>query len=423
MSLPLRETERKQRDAKRDAERDAERGAPGERPAAQGIDYLALARELAADFAQRADHYDRTGEFVHENIAALLRSGYTAMTVPTAHGGGGASLEQLCRAQEALAAGCGSTAWAVNMHVHGVALLNHLQDADLEWAYEEIVAGRGFLAGGFSEPGVGGNWWYPTSRARPVAGGYLLNGRKSFFTGFPAATILFLTGVEKDERGVDQSLGFLLPRPESGIRIERPWEACGMRGTGSHSLVVEDLFIPARYAVGRRGEIPLLFMRGVHWAWCSFAAVYVGIAAGALEHVIQVVRERRLAVLPKPLAHLPGVQFRVAEMKVKLEAARAALYQAAVQPAQPESAPPDPIGHYVETSLMKLATCRLAQEIVTLALEVMGGSGYTTADPVQRMYRDVAAGVLLPPPADVALEWGGKHALGVPVLGEPRWGE
>jgi alkylation response protein AidB-like acyl-CoA dehydrogenase len=413
MSLPLQETQRAEH-----AERAANKQ---ERPAGQGIDYVALARELAADFARHADHYDRTGEFVHENIAALLRSGYTAMTVPTAHGGGGASLEQLCRAQEALAAGCGSTAWAVNMHVHGVALLNHLQDADLEWAYEEIVAGRGFLAGGFSEPGVGGNWWYPTSRATPVPGGYLLNGRKSFFTGFPAATILFLTGVEKDERGVDQSLGFLLPRPEAGIRIERPWEACGMRGTGSHSLIVEDLFIPVRYAVGRRGEIPLLFMRGVHWAWCSFAAVYVGIAAGALEHVIRVVRERHLKVLPKSLAHLPGVQFRVAEMKVKLEAARAALYQAAA--VQPEGAPADPIGHYVEISLMKLATCRLAQEIVTLALEVMGGSGYIAADPIQRMYRDVAAGALLPPPADVALEWGGKHALGVPVLGEPRWGE
>ena len=395
---------------------------PQTSPPSERIDYVALATELAREFAGRADHYDRTGEFVHENIAALLRSGYTAMTVPTAWGGGGAGLEELCRAQEALAGGCGSTAWAVNMHVHGVALLNRLEDADLAWAYREIVAGRGFLAGGFSEPGVGGNWWYPTSRATPAEGGYLLNGRKSFFTGFPAATILFLTGVEADERGVDQSLGFLLPRPEgdAGLRIEQLWEGCGMRGTGSHSLLVENLFIPARHAVGRRGEIPLLFMRGVHWAWCSFAAVYVGIAASAHEHVIRVVRERQLKVLAKPLAHLPGVQFRVAEMKVKLEAARAALYQAA---ARPEGPPADPIGHYVDLSLMKYAACRLAHEIVTLALEVMGGSGYTAADPIQRMYRDVAAGLLLPPPADVALEWGGKHALGVPVLGEPRWGE
>jgi alkylation response protein AidB-like acyl-CoA dehydrogenase len=399
---------------------------PAPEPAtSERLDYVALAGELAGQFAARAEHHDKTGEFVHDNVAALLASGYTAMTVPTAWGGGGAGLAELCRAQEVLAGGCGSTAWAVNMHVHGVALLNHLEDADLAWAYQEIVAGRGFLAGGFSEPGVGGNWWYPTSRATQVDGGYVLNGRKSFFTGFPAATILFLTGVEADERGVDQSLGFLLPRPAdgAGLRVEQLWDGCGMRGTGSHSLAVENLFIPARYAVGRRGEIPLLFMRGVHWAWCSFAAVYVGIAAGALEHVVRVVRERQLKVLAKPLAHLPGVQFRVAEMKVKLEAARAALYQAVAQASRQEGPPADPIGHYVDLSLMKYAACRLAHEIVTLALEVMGGSGYTAADPIQRMYRDVTAGLLLPPPADVALEWGGKHALGVPVLGEPRWGE
>jgi alkylation response protein AidB-like acyl-CoA dehydrogenase len=389
--------------------------------AARRVDYVALAAELAAEFAPRAERHDRAGDFVADNVAALVAGGYTAMTVPAAHGGGGAGLVELCRAQETLAAACGSTAWVVNMHVHGVALLNLLEDADLDWAYQEIVERGGLLAGGFSEPDVGGNWWYPTSRATAVDGGWRLSGRKSFFTGYPAATILFLTAVAADERGADQSLGFLLPRPAEGVRIERPWDACGMRGTGSHALAVEDLFIPARYAVGRGGEIPVLFMRGVHWAWCSFAAVYVGIAAGALAHVVRVVRERRLKVLRKPLAHLPGVQFRVAEMTVKLEAARALLYRTAGR--GDGLVDGDPVGHYVEVSLMKLSACQLAHEIVTLALQVMGGSGYLATDPVQRMYRDVAAGLLLPPAADVALEWGGKHALGVPVLGEPRWGE
>lgn len=389
------------------------------KPGARGS-YVALGRELAAKFRERAEHFDRSGEFVEANVRDLVDSGYTAMTVPRELGGGGAGLEEMCRAQEALAAGCAATAWVVNMHVHGVALLLFVEETDLAWVFEEIVDRGGLIAGGFSEPGVGGNWWHPTTRATPVEGGYVLNGKKGFFTGYPAATMLFLTAAVADDRGVDQSLGFLVPRPLKGIRVESPWDGCGMRGTGSHTLAVEDLYVDSKHLLGRPGDIPVLFMRGVHWAWCSFAAVFVGIAAGALDYVTRVVRERKLAVLRKPLAHLPGVQFRVAEMRVKLEAARAALYRAARKDA---GLVDDPIGHYVDMSLMKMDACRLAQEVVTLALQVMGGSGYVATDPLQRMYRDVAAGVLLPPATDVALEWGGKHALGVPVLGEPRWGE
>jgi alkylation response protein AidB-like acyl-CoA dehydrogenase len=190
-----------------------------------------------------------------------------------------------------------------------------------------------------------------------------------------------------------------------------------MRATGSHSLALEDLFIDDRWMVGEQGTLPLLFMSGVHWAWCSFASCFVGIARGALEHVVRTQQKRVISVIGKPNAHLPGIQFRVAEMAAKVAAAEAHL-EAAIHA---DHDVPDPLGHYIDMSLMKSSVTRLAAEAVTLGMQVQGGSGLSSSDPLQRMYRDVVAGLLVPPATDVVLEWAGKQALDVPIFAEPRW--
>ncbi|WP_326691135.1 acyl-CoA/acyl-ACP dehydrogenase [Streptomyces sp. NBC_01795] len=379
-------------------------------------DYVALARELAPRFAERATAHDADSSFPHENLAELVSSGYTAMTVPEEYGGAGASLAELCRAQRVLAAGCASTAFSVNMHVHGLAMIANLGGESAERACRQVAEGA-VIAGGFSEPGVGGNWWHPTTKAEPVEGGYVLNGRKGFFTGFPGATHLFLSAATTDDRGLPQPMAFLIPKPERGVRVTAEWDAAGMRATGSHSLALEDLFVEEKWSIGERGTLPLLFMNGVHWAWCSFASCFVGIARGALEHVVATQRKRVISVIGKPNAHLPGIQFKVAEMATKLATAEAYL-EAAIH-ADHETA--DPLGHYIDMSVMKFTVTRLAHEVVTLAMQVQGGSGLASADPLQRMYRDVVAGLLVPPASDVVLEWAGKQALDVPLFAEPRW--
>ncbi len=400
------------------AEADSVGSMAGHLASARRRDYVALARELAPVFAERAARHDADGDFPHENLAELVRAGYTAMTIPREYGGDGAGLDELCEAQQVLAGACASTAFAVNMHVHGLAMIAQLGGPDAEWVCRAVSEGA-VIAGGFSEPGVGGNWWHPTTKAERVDGGYVLNGRKGFFTGFPGATHLFLSAATKDDRGLPQPMAFLVPKPDEGIRVIEEWDAAGMRATGSHTLAIEDLFVEDRWSVGEPGKLPLLFMTGVHWAWCSFASVFVGIARAALEHVTATQRRRVLSVIGKPNAHLPGVQFRVAEMATRLAAARAHL-EAAVH-ADHDTI--DPIAHYLDMSLMKMQVTRLAQEVVTLGMQVQGGSSLVSTSPLQRMYRDVVAGLLVPPATDVVLEWAGKHALDVPIFAEPRWAE
>jgi alkylation response protein AidB-like acyl-CoA dehydrogenase len=381
-------------------------------------DYLAIARELAGPFADRAGRYDAAGEFPLENVDDLVTAGYTAMTVPVAYGGGGATLAELCAAQQVLAAACGSTAFAINMHVHGLAMIAALDDPRHEWIFRAVVDDGAVIAGGFSEPGIGGNWWHPASTAARVPGGYRVSGRKSFFTGYPAASLLFLSAALPDPLGLPLPVGFLVPRPAQGVTVTAQWDAAGMRATGSHALRVDDLYVEERHRIGDEGELPMIFLHGVHWAWCSFASVFLGIARGAFDFVTRVQRDRRLHVIDRPLAHLPGIQFRVAEMATKLAAADAYL-TAAIEADHDIEA--DPLGHYVDMSLMKVTVCRLAQEIVTLAMQVQGGTSLVTSSPLQRMYRDVVAGLLVPPAPDFVAEWTGKRELGVPVLDEPRW--
>ncbi|CRK55109.1 Acyl-CoA dehydrogenase, short-chain specific [Alloactinosynnema sp. L-07] len=379
-------------------------------------DYIALAHELAPRFAERARQHDADSSFPHENIAELVSSGYTAMTVPAEFGGDNATLAELCEAQQILAGGCASTAFAVNMHVHGLAMIARLGGASAEWACRAVVDGA-VISGGFSEPGVGGNWWHPTTRAEEVDGGFKLNGFKGFFTGFPGATHLFLSAATLDDRGLPQPMAFLVPKPEQGVRVVGEWDAAGMRATGSHSLALEDLYIEDKWSVGERGTLPMLFMMGVHWAWCSFASCFVGIARAALDHVVATQKKRIISVIGKPNAHLPGIQFRIAEMAAKVAAARAHL-EAAIHAEHDDV---DPLAHYIDMSVMKSSVTKLAHEVLTLGMQVQGGSGLSSADPLQRMYRDVVAGLLVPPATDVVQEWAGKQALGVPIFAEPRW--
>ncbi|HET7517749.1 MAG TPA: acyl-CoA dehydrogenase family protein, partial [Actinomycetes bacterium] len=164
------------------------------RPTEPRQEIVDLAAGLVPGLAARAAGYDEADAFCHEDFDELVAAGYTAITVPADLGGMGATALDLVAAQSRLAEGNPATALAVNMHLHGVGLLVEGFRDRVEPFLKQVATEGAILAGGFSEPQSGGNWWYQATTATPLpGGGYRLSGTKTFFTGWPRATHLFLS--------------------------------------------------------------------------------------------------------------------------------------------------------------------------------------------------------------------------------------
>ncbi|HYT27040.1 MAG TPA: acyl-CoA dehydrogenase family protein [Actinomycetota bacterium] len=377
-----------------------------DRPAAPRQDVVALAVRLAPALAARAAGYDEADAFAHQDVDDLVASGYTTITVPADLGGLGASALDLVAAQSRLAEGSPATALAVNMHLHGVGILAEGMRDRVEPFLKLVVTDGAMLAGGFSEPESGGNWWYQASTAVRVDGGYRLRGMKTFFTGFPRATHLFLSAAVETAAG-REPIGFLFPKPDKGVRVVGEWKAMGMRATGSHVLAIDDVLVPDEHVVDRGFAVAASFLTGSHWSWPSFASVFLGAAEAAYRHVVDGLPRRRNEGLAQALSELPGVQQAVGEMRMHLDAARATLYAAVGRPPNP-----DPVAHYGEMAAAKLFVCQAAVHVCTLALRTAGGSAYLRSGPVERLLRDAHAGLLLPPSHDATLQWVGRVELG-----------
>jgi alkylation response protein AidB-like acyl-CoA dehydrogenase len=375
------------------------------RTAEPRADLVALAASVAPGIAERAAAYDDADAFADTDLKELVAAGYTALTVPADLGGHGGSALDLVAAQARLAQASPATALAVNMHLHGVGILAEAMRPAAEPFLRQVVTGGAVLGGGFSEPASGGNWWYQATTAEPAPGGWRLRGHKTFFTGFPGLTHLFLTAAVETPAG-REPIGFLVPKPAEGIRVAGEWKAMGMRATASHALLIEDLYIPDECVVGRGLGIAGSFLACAHWSWLSFASVFLGAAEAAHEHVRQTLPARRNEGLGQGLAELPGVQQAVGKMRMLLDAARAALYEAARRPVS------DPVEHYGRMAGAKLFACEAALEVCTLALRTAGGSGYLRSGPLERLLRDAHAGLLLPPSHDATLQWLGRVELG-----------
>jgi alkylation response protein AidB-like acyl-CoA dehydrogenase len=366
-----------------------------------------LAASLAPALAERAAAYDEADAFAAEDFDDLVASGYTAMTVPSDLGGMGAGALDLVAAQSRLAEGSPATALAANMHLHGVGILAETLRHRVEPFLKQVVSDGAILAGGFSEPESGGNWWYQATTAVPLeGGGWRLQGVKSFFTGFPRATHLFLTAAVETDVG-REPIAFLVPKPERGIRVLGDWRAMGMRATGSHAIAVDDLEVSPECLVDQGFGVAASFLLASHWSWPSFASVFLGAAEAAYRYVVDTLPGRRNEGLGRSLAELPGVHQAVGEMRMRLDGARAALYAAVSRPPDP-----DPTAHYGRMAGAKLFTCQTALEVCTIALRTAGGSGYLRTAPLERLLRDAHAGLLLPPSHDATLQWIGRVELG-----------
>lgn len=371
--------------------------------------FVDLATRIGAVAAEHAAEHDRDATFVTEAYAAMRELGYLALTVPTELGGLGATMRQACYAQAELARHDGATALSVAMHTYLTLVQGYrrrMGAPDAEAVLRKIADDGIVIA-----TSGGSDWLWPTTTAVPTDGGFLVSGRKIFCSQSPGATVVATCAVlgEPGERA--EVLHFSVPLNAPGVRLVETWDTLGMRGTASHDVVLEDVFVPADKIAGRRpyGELggPLLAAT-VHFA-PVVGATYFGIAAAARDTAVAAASAGNRG--PMPLSALPRVHRQVGLMDAKLRGAWWSLMGAL-----------DEIGADYTADAPTMATVMLAKrdavtaaiEVVDLAMEVLGGRSFFRRFSLERAYRDVRAGVFHPLTPESTLTYAGKLALGDP---------
>lgn len=380
---------------------------------------ITLARSLAVRCGERAAQHDRDASFPFENFADLHRTGYLALTLPAAVGGRGLSVYEFCLVQEQLAQGCGATALAANMHLYNCGgVLGSFTEPFRRRVVETILKDGAVIGSSLSEPTA--SLLSPTVTARKVPGGYRVDGRKYFCTLAPILRyFLFSATLEGSAKpGVSGTVTLAAERGTQGMEIVETWDSMAMRATGSHDIQFTDAFIPDECLVGPEGEGVESGLAALPWYALGIAAVYTGVAGAAFNFTVDYVKQRTLHPLPTSIAHLPGIQFTVAEMAMSLEAARALIYKTAAELAHGAD--------FGEDTLPKVTTPQFfathaALEVVTKAMQAVGGPSLFRRYPLERYYRDVRAGTLHPFTHSWLLEMIGKRALGIAPDVQPRW--
>ncbi|HEX2039275.1 MAG TPA: acyl-CoA dehydrogenase family protein [Acidimicrobiales bacterium] len=362
------------------------------------IDKLATA--VAETAAPHADRHDLDGSFVVEGVSAARDLGYLAAAAPAELGGSGGLTADFVRAQRIVAAACPSTALACSMHLHVVlaaAWRWRRGDTVVEPMLRRVGTDRIVVASS------GGNDWVrPTTVATPVEGGWRVSGRKAFGSISPVADVMATFAVIGVPEPGAEVIAFGLPLKAEGVRIDETWDAAGMRGTGSHDVVLEDVFVADAQVTARRtwGELdrPLL-VASLH-AWPVVYATYLGVAEALFETVLA---SGKVGVGSARLVGAADFHLRVARWA--LEGALADLGD-----------DPDPtVDNFVSLQQMKREVTVACQEVGTLAAELAGGGAYARRGAVDRMIRDVRAALYHPYPPETTLLHAGRHRLGLPL--------
>ncbi len=365
---------------------------------------LAWVGELADQIAPIGVQADRDGQFASKQIEILQQAGYTALTVPKEFGGHGATLYQMLLAQECLAEGDPSSALVLGWHL-GITLSLHDTKAWPDELYADLcrkaVNGKALVNSCASEPITGSpsRGGRPSTTATPVEGGYRITGKKTWSTGSQMLSHIMVTAYIKD---LDRIGEFLVLAGSPGLSIDETWDSIAMRGTGSHTLVLQDVFVPTEraldiVAVGQRTKRS---SDGGGWM-LHIPATYLGIANAARKYAINYAVTYAPNSLDKPISSVPHVRDKIGRMEVLRQTARTLLYDTA---RRYEEAQPDVrMQMRPDLGLAKYVATNAAVQIVDLAMRIVGGNSLLQTTPLERYYRDVRAGLHNPPMDDNTL--------------------
>ncbi len=339
-------------------------------------------RSLASDkIAPRAAEIDETCEFPHDVNAALIASDFHAIHVPEEYDGAGGDALAAVIVIEEVARVCASSSLIPAVNKLGSMPLLLAASDELKTKYlPPLARGEAMFAYALSEREAGSDAGGMRTRAVLDGDAWVLNGQKSWISNAGIADYYTVMAVTEPDVGTKGISAFVVEKSDEGLSIAPPEKKLGIRGSPTCELLFEHCRIPADRIIGEPGSGFSTAMRTLDHTRITIGAQALGIAQGALDFSAAYIKERKQ--FGKPVASFQGLQFMIADMAMKVEAARALVYQAAAMSERNDRE---------LTFFGAAAKCYasdMAMEVTTDAVQLLGGYGYTKDFPVERMMRD-----------------------------------
>jgi alkylation response protein AidB-like acyl-CoA dehydrogenase len=365
------------------------------------VDWKQNLARLAPAFAERASAYDDSDAFVAENYADIRAAKLFSALVPQELGGSGLAYSEVCALIRGLAHCCGSTALAFSMHQHlaGAALWNYRHGNPGESLLRAVAQGEKVLVS------TGATDWLSSSGVlERCEGGYRFAARKPFASGCIAGDLLVTSGQYDDPVAGRQVLHFSLSIAADGVSIDHVWKTMGMRGSGSHTVVLNNVFVPEHSITLRRpcGEYHPFWNVNLTIALPMVCAVYVGMAEAAAEKALTIAAAKGD----------DGVNaLAIGEMQTELTTAQIAL-ESMVSNANELDVEPG-IEHANRALIRKTIVAEAVKRETEKALEATGAAGYFRRLGLERILRDAQAAQFHPMPAKKQHRFTGRLAMGL----------
>lgn len=361
---------------------------------------------IAEEVKLHSKEADEHADFPLEILNVLKSSGYTSYTLPEHYGGKGLSLYEFVMLQERLAIGDGSTALSIGWHLGTLMELSDqpIWDQNIyEWLTNEVTTHKRVINRAASERATGSptRGGIPETKALKNGTKYNINGRKTFTT---MASVLDYFIVSAFVEDLNEVGWFIIHKSNAGVKIDKTWDTLGMRGTGSHDLVLEDVQVDESSLVELVSS-----KKNTPKGWLlHIPACYLGIAIAARNDAIQFAKSFKPNSLNTTISEVPHIQHKIGEMDIKLMNARHFMYSVAEKW---DDNPTKRSDLNNALASVKYVATNTANEVVDLAMRIAGGRGLSRDNTFEKYYRDVRAGLHNPPMDDSVIQMLAKHAL------------
>lgn len=343
-------------------------------------------KEMARDFAEKrlypfAEKFDEEGTTPPELIAELGELGYLGFTAPEEFGGSGLSTVTFAGVLEEICAASAGVGILLSVHCSLCCeIINKFGTDDLKKKYlPQMAAGEKIGAYCLTEPNAGTDVSGIATTAVDEGDHYLVNGTKTFVTngGFAGVLIVFLkTDPEAGRKGISC---LVVDADSEGITVGKPEKKCGLKASDTREISFADVKVPKENILGNPGDGLKMALTILNSGRVGVSFQAIGVAQSALNEAIKYSKERKQ--FGKPIAYFQAIQFKIADMATRLDAARLLAYRAAQL--KDEGAP-----MAREASMSKVYATEMANFVVNEAVQIHGGYGYMKEYAVERYFRD-----------------------------------